>query len=114
MKIDEDVAIIAKRWSNSGVFANLIQSVVNAEGDIIKAVRCSLPDTKDRAQAIERTCRSAVHAMSDFLTDADSGDLAEGFVAFWAKRWAPQGAANDPTSLNQNWPRNVLRLWMKR
>lgn len=111
MKIDADVAAVAKHF---GLDAKMIQAVVNAEGDILKAVRCSLPATKDRAAALDITCRSAVHAMSDFLTNADSGDLAEGFVDFWAKRWAPQGATNDPTGLNANWPRNVLRLWMKR
>ena len=25
-----------------------------------------------------------------------------------------QGAANDPTHLNRNWPKNVLKLWLGR
>jgi len=106
MKIDDDVHLIAKRF---GIDPQLIQAVVNAEGDILKAVRCSLPNTKDRAAALDITCRSAVHAMSDFV----KAGQAETFVTFWSRRWAPDGADNDPTHLNANWPRNVLKLWLK-
>lgn len=108
MKIDDDVLLTARRF---GIDPALIQAVVRAEGDILKAVRCSLPETPDRAKALDITCRSAVHAMSDFLK-ADGG-TREQFVAFWAMRWAPEGADNDPTHLNANWPKNVLRLWLK-
>lgn len=102
--IDPDVRRIAKRF---GVDAKLIQSVVTAEGNILKAVQCSIPSVKDREEALEITCRSAAHAMSDYIVQQGSS----GFVAFWAKRWAPVGASNDPTHLNGNWQGNVERLW---
>lgn len=102
--IDPDVRRIARRF---GVDPHLIQAVVQAEGDILKAVRCSLPNTKDREEALEITCRSAAHAMSDYVKATD----ADGFVEFWAARWAPQGAANDPGHLNKHWPKNVKLLW---
>ena len=102
--IDPDVLRIAKRF---GVDPKLIQAVVTAEGDIFKAVKCSVPTVRDREQALEITCRSAAHAMSDFLKQSNP----VGFVSFWAARWAPVGAENDPTSLNQNWPKNVAKLW---
>lgn len=106
MTIDADVAKSAKYF---GIDPKLIQAVVNAEGNILKAVRISVPTCKDRAQAIEITCRSAVHAMSDYVKASEP----KAFVDLWARRWAPQGADNDPTDLNQNWPRNVLTLWLK-
>jgi hypothetical protein len=106
MKIDNDVQLTARRF---GIDPALIQAVVNAEGDILKTVRCSLPETPDRAKALDIACRSAVHAMSDFI----KADSAETFVAFWSRRWAPDGADNDPTHLNQFWPSNVLNLWTK-
>lgn len=31
----------------------------------------------------------------------------EPFVTFFAKRWCPVGAENDPQGLNKNWIRNV-------
>lgn len=102
--IDDDVATAAKHF---GIDPALIQAVVNAEGNILRAVQCSIPSVTTRAQAIDVTCRSAVHAMSDFV----KWGFADPFVLFWAARWAPQGVANDPHHLNANWPKNVLSLW---
>jgi hypothetical protein len=114
-----DVQRIAKHF---GVDPRLIQAVVNAEGNIVRAVQISVPSVTTRDEAIEITCRSCVHAMSDFI----SGTLKDpvdplgfnnhpraSFIRAWASRWAPIGATNDPTSLNANWPRNVLRLWQE-
>lgn len=107
MTIDADVRGIAARF---GIDARLIQAVVNAEGDIVRAVQCSIPSVQTREKAIDVLCRSAVHAMGDFIAESD--DRAD-FVEFWAKRWAPPGAANDPKGLNANWPKNVRKLWMQ-
>ena len=107
--IDPDVRRIARRFAgSSSTFPKLVQAVVRAEGNILKAVQCSLPDTKTVEDALDVTSRSAVHAMSDYLMAHDP----QGFIEFWAKTWAPQGATNDPTSLNRNWPVNVLSLWL--
>lgn len=103
--IDEDVRRLAKRF---GVDPALIQAVVKAEGNILKAIQCTFPNVKTREEALEITCRSAVHAMSDYV----KAESAAGYVAFWAHRWAPQGAENDPTDLNKNWPANVTKLWV--
>jgi hypothetical protein len=46
--------------------------------------------------------------MSDYVKAHDPA----AFVESWAKRWAPQGVANDPTNLNAFWPSNVKRLWL--
>lgn len=98
-----------------GVDADLIAAVMVAEGGttahLLKAVRCSLPNTKDDAEAVRITCRSALHALYDFYFKAGGG-TPEQFVEYWARRWAPVGAANDPTSLNANWPKNVKRAWL--
>lgn len=106
MSIDADVARIAKRFGSDPA---LIQAVVQAEGNIVRAVQCSIPSITTREQAIEVTCRSANHALAAYVSAND----APGFVAFWAAKWAPTGAENDPTDLNRNWPLNVLRLWKR-
>jgi hypothetical protein len=33
------------------------------------------------------------------------------FIAFMAERWAPNGVANDPAHLNQNWFTNVAHAY---
>jgi hypothetical protein len=47
--------------------------------------------------------------MSDFLAETQQ---RRAFLTFWAQRWAPVGAANDPQDLNRNWPANVSKLWL--
>lgn len=106
MTIDADVRKAAKHF---GLDPALVQAVVNAEGNIVRAVQCSIPSVTTREQALEVTCRSCVHAMSDFV----KANAAVPFVDFWAARWAPIGAANDPKNLNANWPKNVRAYWLK-
>lgn len=106
MTLDPDVRGAAAHF---GVDASLIQAVVNAEGNILRAVQCSLPSVQTREKALEVVCRSAVHAMSDYVRLQPSS-RAE-FIAFWGERWAPVGAANDPRGLNASWVGNVRKLW---
>lgn len=112
MTIHPIVHRFARQFGGSSVaFETLIQSVVNAEGGIdriLAAVRCSVPETETTEEAVSILCRSAVHALADYIMEDDPPD----FVEFWAKRWAPQGAKNDPTALNVNWPRNVIQGWL--
>ncbi len=112
MTIDPDVQQIASGYASSESFTSLIQAVVNAEGNILRAVQCSLPSIQTRSDALKVVCRSAIHAMSDWTLSDQTRE--ESFVTFWAARWAPVGAANDPTNLNKHWATNVERLWEPR
>jgi len=106
--------IVSLRAEHFGTPERLAQSVVHAEGGddaVVKAVQCSMPGVTDFQQAIDVVCRSANHALWDFIV---STGQQEAFVQSWAKRWAPQGAANDPQNLNRFWPLNVLALWIHR
>ena len=105
--IPSEVVTIGRRF---GVPAKLLWAVELAEGDLLKAVRCSIKSTKDLTEAREITARSASHALFDFVIAGGSGWFK--FIDFWAARWAPVGAANDPTNLNSNWAKNVKALWL--
>lgn len=104
MTIDKDVAAVARFF---GAPSEVLQAVVNAEGNILRAVQCSLPSVQTREKALEVLARSYVHAISDYVKHRNEG---QAFIAFWAQRWAPEGAANDPTHLNSNWVGNVTKL----
>lgn len=106
MTIDPDVRTRAQQF---GVDASLIQAVAQAEGNLVRAVQCSIPSVTTREEAIEVACRSAAHALSDFVK-ADP-ERRRAFVEFWGSRWAPVGASNDPRGLNTNWSKNVMDLW---
>ncbi len=110
MIIDADVRSVSRIYAVSDTFTALIQAVVTAEGNIVKAVQCSIPSVKTRDDALHVVCRSAIHAMADFLSSGGGSKAA--FVAFWGARWAPPNVANDPTHLNANWSGNVEKLWV--
>jgi len=52
-----------------------------------------------------------VNPLSMIVTDAPDGTrrivYSPGFIAWFAERWAPVGAANDPGGLNRHWARGV-------
>jgi hypothetical protein len=106
MQIDPDVRGMAAHF---GVDAALIQAVVNAEGNILRAVQCTFPSVQTREKALDIVCRSAVHAMNDFIRAR--GEQSD-FVTFWGAKWAPLGASNDPHDLNANWVPNVTKGWL--
>jgi hypothetical protein len=110
MTIDADVLAVAKDF---GLDPWLLQAVVNAEGNIVRAVQCSIPTVTTRAVALQITARSCVHAMVDWIKSGpgDNVERRGAFIAFWANRWAPRGAANDPHDLNANWASNVQAIW---
>jgi|SRR5579862_6017262 len=106
--IDPDVRGVASFF---GIDPALLQAVVLAEGDIVRAVQRSYPMVQTRDAALKITARSAAHAMSDWIRS--DGDRQQAFLAFWSMRWAPIGAANDSKNLNANWASNVVRLWLR-
>lgn len=111
--IDADVLKFARKWAgDSPEFARLIQAVVDAEGNIVRAVAISVPSVATRDAALDVLCRSACHALIDYVLQGGPASGAD-FVEFWARRWAPKGVKNDPTNLNANWPKNVKQLWFK-
>lgn len=106
--IETDVAAVAKQF---GEDPRLLQAIVTAEGDILKAVRCSVPTCADRHEALQITCRTVNHRRREFLHSLGASSDAA-FVAFLGAAWAPVGAANDPRNLNANWVGNVRKLWL--
>lgn len=105
MTIYPDVRGIAASFN---LDPGLVQAVCDAEGDIVKAVRCTYASVTTRDEAIRILCRSIVHAMRDYIVT--NGHSAE-FIQQWAKKWAPTAATNDPRGLNAYWPKNVIALW---
>lgn len=106
--IDADVTAVAKEF---GEDPRLLQAIVTAEGNILKAVQCSVPSVQTREDALRVTCRTINHRRRDYLhTLGTSSERA--FVAFLGNVWAPVGADNDPHGLNKNWIGNVTGLWL--
>lgn len=105
--MDADVLTVCATFTSAPSFAQLVQAIVTAEGNIVKAVQCSDASVTTREEAIRVVCRSVIHRMSDWIKE----DHPREFVNYMGSKWAPVGATNDPTNLNQNWPNNVAHGW---
>ena len=107
MIIETDVHVICAGYTPAQSFAQLVQSIITAEGNILKAVQCSDSTVTTREQAIHVVCRSIIHRQNDYLLKF----YPLAFSMYMGSFWAPIGAANDPTNLNKNWASNVAKLW---
>lgn len=58
---------------------------------------------KSEAEARRVCLRSIRNSEKRWRRDGCPGD----FVAYFAKRWCPVGAENDPSGLNRHWVKNV-------
>ena len=66
-------------------------------------VRLAAASIRRNVERFEATGRVAV--------DPATGRYSEEFIRFFSNRYAPVGAANDPTGLNQHHARNLIRLY---
>ena len=105
---DPDVLGIARQFAGASIaMPKLMQAVVTAEGNIIRAAQCSVPDVETRGDALRILARSIDHHAVDWIM----ANHAAEFIAYFGAHWAPVGVANDPTGLNANWIANVRALW---
>lgn len=65
--------------------------------------RVAAETVRRNAERFERTGGQAV--------DPESGRYTEEFIRFFSSRYAPGGAANDPTGLNRYHAQNLIRLY---
>jgi hypothetical protein len=66
-------------------------------------VRVAAASIRRNVERFEATGRAAI--------DPATGRYTEDFIRFFSNRYAPVGAANDPSGLNQHHARNLIRIY---
>jgi len=66
-------------------------------------VRVAAASIRRNVERFEATGRAAI--------DPATGRYTEEFIRFFSNRYAPVGAANDPSGLNQHHARNLIRIY---
>ena len=116
-------------------FGPLLAAIVQAEGGeeaFVRAIRCSLPKTKDYPEALARGAKTLRHRAMDYQhlgrgplfttipsaqVDPWTGEAHPERIRFtpdfitYLGAWAPVGALNDPTHLNEHWVKNVSDIY---
>jgi hypothetical protein len=68
-------------------------------------VRLAAASIRRNVERFEATGRAAI--------DPATGRYTEEFIRFFSNRYAPVGASNDPSGLNQHHARNLIRLYAR-
>lgn len=103
---DSDIDQVAIEEHATPYQKALAYAIAQAENDPsgnygVRSVRPT--DRRDAARILLNSIRNNEQR---YQSAGSPGD----FVDFMGRRWAPQGASNDPNNLNSNWPRNVRRF----
>lgn len=118
LPVGED-AIIVQTAHAADIDARLLAAVRKAEmggpGREFGVVSVSAPTYQEQATVAARTIantRYRYEAEKGISAMVD-GSYTDDFIAYLGARYAPVGAANDPTGLNNNWVNNVV-TWYHR
>lgn len=72
------------------------------------------PDYQSQANVAAESIRNnqdRYEAEKGYASTTLDGRITDEFIAYMGARYAPIGAANDPTGLNANWVRNVQNFY---
>jgi hypothetical protein len=116
----DERAVIEQMARRSTIDARFLEAIRRVEnggpGREFGVVSVSAPTYQDQARVAAETVRRNVERFEQTgksAVDLASGRYTEEFVRFFSSRYAPVGAANDPTNLNRYHARNLIRLYAK-
>ena len=116
-RVDES-RVIKSTADRAGVDPAFLQALRRAEnggpGREFGVLSVPAPTYDDQARVAAETIRRNVERFEQKggpAIDPASGRYTKDFVEFFSSRYAPVGAANDPTGLNRHHARNLMRLY---
>jgi len=112
-------AIIKETAHRAGIDADFLRAIRRVEngraGREFGVLSVSAPTYRDQASVAAETVRRNVGRYEQrtgrHAIDPSTGRYTAGFIQFFSGRYAPVGAANDPTGLNRYHARNLLRAY---
>lgn len=115
-----EAAIIQQMAERSAIDSRFLEAIRRAEnggrGREFGVVSVPAPTYRDQARVAADTVRRNVERFEQtglHAVDPASGRYSDEFIRFFSSRYAPVGAANDPSGLNRYHARNLIRLYAK-
>jgi hypothetical protein len=110
--------IIDETAARAGVDPAFLQALRRVEnggpGREFGVLSVPAPTYQDQARVAADSIRRSVErftARGGTAVDAATGRYTPEFIAFFSRRYAPIGVANDPANLNRHHTRNLLRVY---
>jgi hypothetical protein len=114
----EERATIGAAAARAAIDPQFLQALRRAEnggpGREFGVLSVPAPTYEDQARVAAESVRRSLErfeATGRQAVDPATGRYTEAFIRFFSHRYAPVGAANDPTNLNQHHARNLIRLY---
>jgi hypothetical protein len=114
----DEGALIERESARTGVDSRLLVALRRAEnggpGREFGVRSVSASTREEQARVAANTIRNTAlryTRQGGEIFDPATGRYSEGFLRFLSARYAPVGAANDPTGLNQYHARNLIALY---
>lgn len=113
-----EAAVIDREAERTGIDPRLLVALRRTEnggpGREFGVVAVAAPTLEAQARVAANTIRNTAQRYAQQggeVLDSTTGRYSEGFLRFLSARYAPIGAANDPTGLNRHHARNLIALY---
>jgi len=113
----DELDVIQSTALQYGIDARLLAAIRKAEnggpGREFGIMSVPAPTYTDQARAAAQTIKNnqARYEAETGYSSSVLGRLTDQFIAYLGGKYAPVGASNDPSGLNNNWVRNVMNFY---
>lgn len=115
-----EATVIAREAQRTGIDPNLLAALRRAEngraGREFGVLSVPAPGLDQQARVAANTIRNMAvrfERQGGTVLDPATGRYSESFLRFFSARYAPRGAANDPTDLNRFHAANLIALYRR-
>lgn len=113
----DETAIIHEASARAGIDPDFLAALRRVEnggpGREFGVLSVPAPTYWDQARLAAESVRKNIERFRGEAVDAVTGRYTESFIRFFSRRYAPEGAANDPMGLNRFHARNLIKVYQK-
>ncbi len=117
---NREASVIRREAERTGVDAALLSALRRTEnggvGREFGVLSVKAPDLDSQARVAANTVRNTIQRFEQGggrAIDAQTGRYSDEFLRYFSARYAPIGAANDPSGLNRYHAANLIALYQK-
>lgn len=112
-----EAAIIQETSSQAGIDPDFLAALRRVEnggsGREFGVLSVSAPTYWDQARVAAESVKKNLERYKGHAIDPATGRYTNAFIRFFSRRYAPEGAANDPMGLNRFHARNLIKVYQK-
>jgi hypothetical protein len=113
----DEAAIIREASAQAGIDPDFLAALRRVEnggpGREFGVLSAPAPTYRDQARVAAESVRKNIERFRGEAVDPVTGRYTEPFIRFFSRRYAPEGADNDPMGLNRFHSRNLIKVYQK-